>query len=390
MLAYLDTLIGFAIVMLGISLLITILTQMVSALLSHRGANLKWGLVTLFRHIPGCPLLNNDDHAEMIARDILSHPLISDSIFSLKLPVIIPKRLARRFQLATAIDPDELVAILKDLATQKKYTEIAGLPGEIARLIDARNPAVERRLELLARTFAPAGVALQNAVPLLHDTLDEMKSGAGQLEAWFNATMERASSRFATYARLWTVAFAMAFAFATGLNSVALLSALYTNGDFRQQMVGAGTQIGSVAEGVLPQAPPDVAAGLFTGLVQQALTSAKVQSDLPSGIDSEAAARQWIAAHVSDAAQQSAVLTRFEKAYLTERSQDAAAIRNVLTKSSFDVLQFRWDPRKPVWPQIPGVLATAALLSLGAPFWFNLLKQASNLRPILAEKQDQK
>lgn len=43
MLAYLDTLIGFAVVMLGASLLITILTQIVSALFSHRGANLLVG-----------------------------------------------------------------------------------------------------------------------------------------------------------------------------------------------------------------------------------------------------------------------------------------------------------------------------------------------------------
>jgi hypothetical protein len=43
MLSYLDTAIGFAVVMLGVSLLITILTQMVSALVNHRGGNLIMG-----------------------------------------------------------------------------------------------------------------------------------------------------------------------------------------------------------------------------------------------------------------------------------------------------------------------------------------------------------
>jgi hypothetical protein len=51
MLSYLDTAIGFAVVMLGISLLITILTQMVSALVNHRGGNLLWGVKTLFANI---------------------------------------------------------------------------------------------------------------------------------------------------------------------------------------------------------------------------------------------------------------------------------------------------------------------------------------------------
>jgi hypothetical protein len=73
---------------------------------------------------------------------------------------------------------------------------------------------------------------------------------------------------------------------------------------------------------------------------------------------------------------------------MDERVQDAAALRTILTKASFDVRQFGWKPDQPCWPQIPGVLATAALLSLGAPFWFNMLKQLTNLRPILANKQD--
>lgn len=35
-----------------------------------------------------------------------------------------------------------------------------------------------------------------------------------------------------------------------------------------------------------------------------------------------------------------------------------------------------------------GILASGALLSLGAPFWFNALKNLSSLRPILARKEE--
>ena len=35
-----------------------------------------------------------------------------------------------------------------------------------------------------------------------------------------------------------------------------------------------------------------------------------------------------------------------------------------------------------------GMLVTALFLSLGAPFWFNMLRNMSNLRPILAGKVD--
>lgn len=41
------------------------------------------------------------------------------------------------------------------------------------------------------------------------------------------------------------------------------------------------------------------------------------------------------------------------------------------------------------WPKIPGVLLSAMLLSLGAPFWYNVLKDLVRLRPILASKEEE-
>lgn len=41
------------------------------------------------------------------------------------------------------------------------------------------------------------------------------------------------------------------------------------------------------------------------------------------------------------------------------------------------------------WPKIPGVLLSAMLLSLGAPFWYNALKDLVRLRPILASKEEE-
>jgi hypothetical protein len=380
MLAYLDTLIGFAVVMLGASLVITVLTQMISALFSHRGANLLWGLETMFKNLPDCPLLNNAETAAKVAKSVLTHPLISDSIFSLK-----PKWLADRIRLAKAIDPDELIAILRDLSTTADF---ANLRDEIKRLIDARNLEADRRLTLLASSPALAGAP--GAVPLLQDALNSIEGEAGRLEAWFNA-MNRVSARFTTYVRLWTIAFALALALGTGLDSVALLNDLYTNGAFRQAVVGSATQMTDLAGRVLPDGPTDVATKMYTEMVTKAIADSKASADAtPSGIASETAARNWLTMHVTDSAQQSAALSAFDRALTTERVQDAAALHKILTSASFDVRQFSWKPNKeePWWQQIPGVLFTAAMLSLGAPFWFNTLKQLTGLRPILANKQD--
>ena len=122
MLGYLDTLIGFAVVMLLISLLITILTQIVSALVNHRGSNLKWGLKTLFANIDAKRLPNLTANADKVAEAVLTHCLISDSWFSgnkvaQKLAAIPPlDKLFRRFRLATAVRPGKLTAILQHLA----------------------------------------------------------------------------------------------------------------------------------------------------------------------------------------------------------------------------------------------------------------------------------
>ena len=47
MLRYLDVIIAFSVIMLGLSLVITILNQMISAFLSYRGSNLRWGIQTM-------------------------------------------------------------------------------------------------------------------------------------------------------------------------------------------------------------------------------------------------------------------------------------------------------------------------------------------------------
>lgn len=86
-LEHLDTLIAFATVMLGVSLLITTFTQMVSAFLGLRGTNLRWGLKALIENI----YPDSKQHAHDIAEAVLRHPLISDSSLSIirrKVPLL--------------------------------------------------------------------------------------------------------------------------------------------------------------------------------------------------------------------------------------------------------------------------------------------------------------
>src|ERR1017187_9545858 len=331
MLAYLDTLIGFAVVMLGASLLITILTQMASALFSHRGANLRWGLETMFQNMPNCPLLKAN--ARQVAEDVLTNHM----------------------KLATAVSPDELAAILQDLAARAGYLAIVppgppqpGVPAptlaaEIIALLAVPNPSADRQIQLLTGEPNLAAVTAEVA-PLLKDAVNSMRDAVGQLEAWFAATMDRVSTRFTTYARIWTIAFAVLFAAVTGMNSVTLISSLYSHGDFRQQMAGAAPQMIDLTGKVMPagaktpeEAVQSAMTEVYTGAAARALTDATATADAkPEGIQTEDAGKAWITAHVADAARQSAALAAFgkeidagSKALLEQRAKDGAEVRSI-------------------------------------------------------------
>src|SRR5215472_17339214 len=102
-LEHLDTIISFVAIITGVSLLVTTLTQMTSSLLSLRGANLRWGIATLLEHADP----NLAQYADIIAGEVLTHSVISDSIFSDS-----ESKIVQNWQLASSIRKDELIDIL--------------------------------------------------------------------------------------------------------------------------------------------------------------------------------------------------------------------------------------------------------------------------------------
>lgn len=80
MFQHLDIVIAFVVLMLFASLFITAATQVVVSFLGLRGANLRRGLVDLFE--TACPGQEARRWAKEIARRVLRHPTISDSIFA--------------------------------------------------------------------------------------------------------------------------------------------------------------------------------------------------------------------------------------------------------------------------------------------------------------------
>src|SRR3954465_4442580 len=180
MLPYVDTAMGFGVVMLVVSLLITILTQIISALVNHRGSNLLWGIKTIFANIDPKQFPQLTAKADAVAQAVLTHCLISDSWFSSnkvgqwlaeKVPVL--GRLLKRYQLASAIRPAELKDILKHLADNTFAENEQELAAEIHKMLGVAEVAAG----------AAAGAGAQGAANAINAADQAVKDAAVKAEA---------------------------------------------------------------------------------------------------------------------------------------------------------------------------------------------------------------
>src|SRR5689334_6491367 len=144
-LEHFDSILAFVLIITGVSLIITALNQMASALLGLRGSNLRWGIKTLLANID--PDLK--EHAKEISEAVLHHSLISDSSFSRW-----NAWLLRRWRLASAIRQDELIDILRLLAKPppEQPSPDGKEPWEVAlgRALDKLDPKTADDIVLVA------------------------------------------------------------------------------------------------------------------------------------------------------------------------------------------------------------------------------------------------
>lgn len=291
MLVYLDLLIGFAVVMLGVSLLTMILTQMVAAVLRLRTADLHQGVERLLRNAD--PALER--HAREVTEAVLGHELVSDSLVGRRASTIRKEELRRL--LDTVADPDG-----------------SGWQKELAAKLDAAKESVT---------------------------------------TWFDSVMDRSSQRFAAKTRLATAAFALLFAFALHLDAGELLVRLGSDAELRAKLVAGSDAVTRQAE---------------------RLTAREAEADSSEELE----ALQEETHELRTSLTEMGIDLRPD--YL-RRTDDASGTAASGCRSFLDGL-------KPWKLHFWGILASAALLGLGAPFWFNSLKVLSSLRPIVARKED--
>jgi hypothetical protein len=336
MLKSLDILLGLSVVMLMVSLVVTVLTQAITNFLQTRGKNLRDGiaglLLQIHRDLP--PQVSHE-----VAEAILTHPLI--------------KSAGSRY--GTVIHREELTALILELAADDGPHRLAeSARKDVCKLLEENgidDPAKTmdnvRSLVLLLEQAHPE---LSNNERYAIAFLKEAPSRfLAKVNGWFDPTIDRVADRFTNSARIITFLGSLAVALVLQLDTAALVSRLSADPVLRQALVEQAVNLDRGAPVPVPSVIPSP-------------TVARAVEGSPNPIPS--------------------------------LSPDDR--RNLQTLASLDIVDFpttfsdwskRWTPDN--WAlKLLGIVLTAMLLSLGAPFWYNALKNLIRLRSIIAQKDD--
>ena len=483
MLSTLDTVIAFAVIMTVLSLLITIIVQMVSAAFSLRGKNLANALALTFQTIDP----NIGEHAHSLAAQILRDPIFSDSVWrkknrpaldpkaqaliaaerklkqaqreldkhpgdvrqgpgrnrctklrsrkqsvGVKIPAVKPNRMKQwRFwtwpwgggtQLGSAIRPGEIYRVLYELDDMSE-TEAAfrDIPSELVRkaanliaaLQDWDHPAIESQAKLrviskvsewfksdtqqqaVVNSLANFGATVERATTQAYD----------RFQRWFGSAQDRAEQWFQMHVRIVTIVFAILTAFLLQLDTGDIYRQLHDQPKLVEALVKSAP--GFVEQGgkILDSSDTSAYHAYLFWLEKHpsfelkplpASGTAKAYHDALEALLKEKSVKpEDTAAWLTEYDE---LQTKGAEAFLQSRQKTVNTLKDDIEKTGFTLVPAgfiaRWDdPQQPsgfcsrlrqFWPHLFGVLVTAGLLTLGAPFWFNLLKNLMSLRPAVA------
>ncbi len=277
---------------------------------------------------------------------------------------------------------------------------------------DTWQTALGKALEYLdqegAENVALAAPAIKKVFPddpvkagqVIAQMLASAERLSGGINRWFDSMMDRVSQRFSVQVRLWTVVFSVLVAFALHLDAFKLVTQLSSDAELRSRVVASADALTRKADDILITSNNAPAVVYIQAMQQLIDTHKKELGGLkpPAGFGDLAGGKKWLASQLQAARIENANfwLQQYEALVPQAALRTAADNLNSILK---DKLKFQLIPDPypkpfynywtPSWLHLWGILASAALLSLGAPFWFNMLKTLSNLRPVLANKERQ-
>lgn len=431
MLYTLDVVIAFAVIMTVMSLMVTILVQMASAALALRGKNLANALSLTFQTIDS----QVGEHAHALANYVLRDPILSDSLFADKTRAVAEGRPTSEssgslstastargepwkfltpgaMHVATAVRPGEVYRLLHELSELKqeesdrrgidrrlvtmagRLLSTLGVPDGLAKEAEAKLRVVQQVAGIF--TTAEQQKAVINSLGNFGATVERATTQAyDRFQRWFGSAQDRAEQWFQMHVRGLTVAFSIAAAVLLQLDTVDIFHQLRAQPALAAAIAKAGSGVVADGEHVLNATDTPAYHTYLLWLQRHPLYSL---ARLPSPGNRDAY-RAALAMRLAAGDQK--VTAEWLREYDNLFSAGTAAfqkasretynnLKDQLGSTGFDLIPnrflHRWQSEKQFryFGHLLGVAITAALLSLGAPFWFNLLKNLMNLRPAVA------
>jgi hypothetical protein len=360
MLKTIDIFIGLSLIMLLLSMVVTVITQAVTSLLNSRGKYLLVGVSDMLEQLhPGM----TRRIAEQIANAALTHPLVSGTKGSLGSVIHREELTKLLLELGAGDGPQKLSDAAKQ-ALESALVENGfcqnGTPDEIRNQIREKLQNIRAAALQLELAHPELSNAARARVAFLQQANSQFLA---KINLWFDQTMDRASERFTAHARFVTFFGGLAVALALQLDTAALVSRLSSDNVLRQSLIDLAQKQTAPLVPTTPANAPLAPAG---------------QGNAPT-VDNQKAPPGTAQAQSNP---------------LKLSNVDIQNVRDLLLNNVIGIPQSlsdwagRWNRDNAVM-KVLGILLTALLLSLGAPFWYGALQNLLRLRSALATKDDQ-
>lgn len=385
MLKSVDILVGISVVMLVVSMAVTVLTQLVTTTLNTRGGHLMRGLGDLLQHLD--PALTGEISKE-ISKNILKDPLVSDV----------------GTRLGTVIGRGEFVKMLLDLAAgngsaQLKPDALNALKSAMQKNGIADPQAAVEDIRSFALTLEKSNPELANDVrtnmAIIHEAGSQF---VAKINGRFDQIIDRVAARFTSSTQLVTIVLALTVAFAIQLDAIGLVNRLSTDAQLRQNLIQAGSNIpqGQTSAGVSSPSSSGAAAVKPGGDQNAGADSSQKKSSAPVLPAPPNNPVPKDAKPDSKDATASAPQPGSTNGGATQSPSPAATtpiVPKTVVSSVDAILGETGLISAPDWTKFSlqkllGILLSAVLLSLGAPFWYETLKTGLRLRASMADKDD--
>ncbi|HEV3409784.1 MAG TPA: hypothetical protein VG095_05795, partial [Chthoniobacterales bacterium] len=271
--------------------------------------------------------------------------------------------------LSALVVPEEEAATIK--------SRLGAFLSVAEKITDA--PVKEKLLHLVEDT--PANLLLR------------VDTARAEFDKWFSSAQDRAQQWFQVHTRALTIVASVLVALVLQLDAVEIFHHVSTNAASRAALVATVDQVVNQAERVLADE-----GGLIRRIADRwlAQTAESDAVDLAQvrNVDELKAKLQQAKPDLNEAAFD-AVVRETTDAYFKEKRQELTGLTTAVSGSGFQFIPvgyWRWpSPNGPVQSakniirHLPGIAIFAALLTLGAPYWYNLLKNLASLRPAVAQ-----